>query len=326
MDLRVKKYVESLEEYTLIEEQSPQVPMNVRVNNPVLGRTTIIAVSHVEPVDQVLPINVLWACFDRASIMYRRLFKRVSRDPDPVFGTQHTWEPIQDFNSIWDYIQYYLPGEEPDYSKLPIATVGQIGTVTISVASADEEDPVAVSYTDPRNTDARVPLPHEEMHPEKPLRQVRTTVNPVTVENTVTGADGMPITAMSSAQSTYRRLRESQVHQNNPQFVSGSNSNPPATVTRVQIYMHQVTLDEMVNGVNSGKSVGIFVAAYNQSQPGDWIFRLFAGYYVPVMVRVNGAQITGNTVTVVNPGTYQIEADVSVGGQTMTVHGTLTCV
>lgn len=330
MDLRLINYVASLAETTQILAKVPNRTDIVRVTNAVLGRTTVIVVSDIEPYELQLPLNVIWAVFDKTSQMYRKIYKRVSKDPNVGMNTQHTWELLTSFSQLWER-QYYAVGDEPTGGNIPEATTTIRGTVMLSQEASEVESPIVVTSTDPRNTNARYPLEHNDMHPEKPLRQVATTNMPVTVGDSVEGDLFTPV-ASSNVLSGNKQLRQSEIMQNDTAYLTAQD---PVNLTtapyRGELLFPEQSLSERLNGVPSslGKSFTVVVRAFaNEDQEQDVILRKFLGYFRPTAVRVNGANVSGNTITLTQPGNYQVEADLTNNPSTatITVRGTLVCI
>lgn len=329
MDLKLIQYVEALNESTQFEASSPPSPKFVRRTNAVLGKTTLIVVSHLEPHSTPLPLNVVWACFTKSSPMYRKMYRRVSKDPNPSMGTQHTWVLLQALDELWED-QYYAPGDEPDTSgEVPIATTELRGIVKLSgpAAEGQETSPVVVCSTDPRNFDARYPLLHDSMHAEKPLVSVKTTGDVVSMNAGSEGNAFIPI-AESETASSYIALEYGSVYQqpNLPASPSAA-TNLPYPPFDGQIRIPELTVGERINGCAVGKNLTIAIIAFGANEPSSG-FRRYIGYYVPTEVRVshNGGPsqvLPNNTLTISATGIYQISADLtdSVSGNTVTVGG-----
>lgn len=329
MDLKLIQYVEALNESTQFEASSPPSPKYVRRTNAVLGKTTLIVVSHQEPYSTPLPLNVVWACFTKSSPMYRKIYRRVSKDPNPSMGTQHTWELLMAFDELWED-QYYAEGDEPDSSgDVPIATTDIRGIVKLSgpADEGQEETPVVVTDTDPRNFDPRYPLIHDEMHDEKPLRRVKTTGDNVLMDAGSEGNAFIPI-AQSETDSSYMVLEFGEVYQQPTLPASpASVSNLPYPPFAGQLRIPELTVGERLNGCAIGKNLTIAIIAFGANEPSSG-FKRYIGYYVPTEVRVshNGGPsqvLPNNTLTIAATGVYQISADLTdaASGNTVTVGG-----
>lgn len=331
MDLRLIKYVEALNESTQFEASSPPAPKYVRRTNAVLGKTTLIVVSHEEPYATPLPLNVVWACFTKSSPMYRKIYRRVSKEPNPAMGTNHTWVLLQSFDELWED-QYYDSGDEPDSGgDVPIATTEIRGIVKLSMSTdADNPDhPVVVSDTDPRNFDTRYPLLHDEMHAEKPLRIIKTTGDNVLMDNGIE-VNGCIPTSMAETESSYEQLYREGVFEE-PVLPSSpaSVTNLPYPPTNGQMRIPELTVGERLNGCLIGKNLSIAIVTFGDKNPMSG-FKRYIGYYVPTEVRVSkdgGASqvLPNNTLTISAVGVYQISADLTdqVSGNTVTVSGTV---
>ena len=331
MDLRLINYVKSLAELTQIEAETPQKTEIVRVTNSVLGRTTVIVVAVVEPHELQLPLNVLWAVFDKTSMMYKKMYKRVSKDADPIMNTQHSWEELTSFSSMWE-AQYYAPGDEPSGGDIPEATVNMRGTVQISVDGLDPALPIAVTSTDPRNTDSRYPLEHNEMHAEKPLNQVATTKAPVTIGNSVDGESFTIQANVGQVTATNRLLKRTEIMQDSTTFtVAQDPANLVKAPYRAELVIPELTLNERLSGIpaSAAKTFTFALRAFaNEDQEQDITLRKFLGYFRPTTVRVNGVVQANNTLQLTQAGTYQIEVELTNNPSTatVTVSGTLVCI
>lgn len=327
----VYDFVEALATASRIEDIVPQSATFVRRTNSVLGKTVLIIVSHEEPHDvQNIPLNVLWACFTKSSHMYRKLYKRTTRDADPANGTQNTWVRVNHIEDIWED-QVYEPGQEPDPNAAPpIASVERRGIMTISNDSDDPDLPTVVVAEDPRNTDPRYPLLHDSMHPEKPLVSVKTRGPNVTM-NFGDVVDGYLPIGRSLEESEYRKLSASEIHETAPAYVGPPRD--PATLDyepeTCELFIPELTNMEYINGVSVGpKEFTILVRAYGVVDT-DTGFRNFLGYYRPNTVRVQRdgetQTLAGYTYTVGAVGSHQIFADLrdAAGTATVTVRGTL---
>lgn len=177
----------------------------VRQINPVLNISCTQIICATEPFDYVLPMNVIWLCMDKRSDFYLKLMQRVSKAPSTKF--QHTWQQVTNINAVWAP-QYYDPSDTEAGSGLDKATTDSHGIAKLTTEPASVGRPTFVSTTDPRNTDARIPTPHAEMHPEKPLVRVRTASGSVLMDAPV-GANGTTFVADSDINASYGKIAAS---------------------------------------------------------------------------------------------------------------------
>ncbi|QYW03122.1 hypothetical protein pEaSNUABM14_00162 [Erwinia phage pEa_SNUABM_14] len=174
----------------------------VRQINPTLNISCTHIVASQEPVGVVLPMNVVWLCMDVNSAFYRKFIARKNKQPSG--GYQNTWEEVKNFNSFWAP-QYYDPADLEGGADIPNAAVDEYGIARLTTEPASVGRPTFVAVSDPRNTDKRTPLPHDEMHPEKPLVEVKTVQDKVNMDATV-GQNGSTFVADSTVKASYGQL------------------------------------------------------------------------------------------------------------------------
>ena len=170
--------------------------------NPTLNISCTFIAASAEPVGVVLPMNVVWLCMDVNSTFYRKFLARKSKTP--AGGFQNTWEEVKNFNSLWAP-QYYDPSDISGGDEIPNASVDTYGIARLTTAPATVGRPTFVSVSDPRNTDKRTPLPHDEMHAEKPLVDVKTVQDKVNMDANV-GDNGSTFIADSNVKASYGHL------------------------------------------------------------------------------------------------------------------------
>ena len=183
----------------------------VRQINPTLNMSCTHIIASQEPVGVVLPMNVIWLCMDVSSVFYRKFIARKSKTP--ANGFQNTWEEVLNFNSFWAP-QYYDPADLAGGSDIPNASVDEYGIARLTTEPATVGRPTFVSVTDPRNTDTRTPLPHDEMHAEKPLVDVKTVQDKVNMDAAV-GDNGSTFIADTSVKASYGHLIASDIRGEN---------------------------------------------------------------------------------------------------------------
>lgn len=174
----------------------------VRQINPTLNISCTHIIASTEPVNIVLPMNVIWLCMDVNSVFYRKFIVRKNKTPSN--GFKNTWEEVKNFNSFWAP-QYYDPSDIGGGTDIPNASVDDHGIARLTVEPATVGRPTFVAVSDPRNTDKRTPLPHDEMHAEKPLVEVKTVQDKVNMDAKV-GDNGSTFIADTNVKASYGHL------------------------------------------------------------------------------------------------------------------------
>lgn len=182
----------------------------IRQINPTLNISCTQIVAAQEPVGVVLPMNVVWLCMVRDSKYYRKFLARKSKTP--ADGFQNTWEEVTNFNSFWAP-QYYDPSDIGGGTEIPNASVDEYGIARLTTEPKAVGRPTFVSVSDPRNTDKRTPLPHDELHPEKPLVEVKTVEGKVNMDAAV-GDDGSTFRADTNVKASYGHLLSTELLEN----------------------------------------------------------------------------------------------------------------
>lgn len=160
-----------------------------------------------EPFDYVLPLNVLWLNMDKNSAYYRTFLVRKSKQA--AGGFKHTWEPVTNLNMMWAP-QYYDVADLPNGDQYNTATVDEYGIARLTVAAKNVGRPTFVSTSDPRNTNARTPLPHDSMHPEKPAVSLRTASGVVTIDDAA-GQNGQTLRGIDATTTKYDKVRTTEI-------------------------------------------------------------------------------------------------------------------
>jgi hypothetical protein len=139
-------------------------------NNPVLSLSYTIVVSKTEPVNQVLPLNVIWLVMDDSNENYKMFFQRTSKTPND--GFEYTWIPVTSMTQL-NQVQYFDASDSAVTSSVGLATETDLGLAKLTVESAYIGKPKFVAETDPRLSDARYPTEHTSMHSEIPATRLK---------------------------------------------------------------------------------------------------------------------------------------------------------
>lgn len=172
--------------------------------NATLNLSVVVFVGEVEPT-RILPLNTLWIDMDKNSDTYKKFLRRTSKVPSD--GRNNTWEVVTNIESLWAAQYYDAADGTPSVGNVGLATTIEFGLAKLSYPAAQEPTPVFVSENDERLADKRVPLPHDEMHDEKPMASV---IGVVTVNE---GAHvlGATLVADNATTSKQRKLKRSEI-------------------------------------------------------------------------------------------------------------------
>lgn len=168
MELKLEKYIDALELTTNIHRQH-EAPIVVRLTDDATGKATVVCCSYHQPKYVLLPIQAIWIDFNPDSDTYKHAYARTVKAANPA---DDKWELLYFYEDAFPD-QEYDPADTGmiSISLPPPATVAVHGIGYLSHEQAESR--VAVEG-DSRLTDNRDPLPHNEMHPEKPATIVRT--------------------------------------------------------------------------------------------------------------------------------------------------------
>lgn len=171
----LRAHVDSALVLTQYEDRG--IPCVVKRVNPTLSFSYTVVVSSLEPIDQVLPLNVIWLCMDKSDVNYKKFLQRQSKLSTAPY--RYTWIEVTSL-AQFNQAQYYaIEDKEPQTVSVATDTVAGVARLT-----TDPDTPVSsrfVSVTDSRLSDARTPLEHDEMHNELPLTQVVSSESIVTL-------------------------------------------------------------------------------------------------------------------------------------------------
>lgn len=183
MELRLQTFIDAIGITSDVDNLSKDTPQVMRRLNAAIQRTSTFVVAIEEPDNMILPLNVIWVCFDSTSKYYKQALKRKSKDADPSGDFTHTWEVLYFYQDIWEE-QVYDAADQASLTNIQIptgATTSKLGLVKLSHAPADALLPVVVVEGDPRLSDARTPKPHS--HAEIPATMLQHSNGVVTIAN-----------------------------------------------------------------------------------------------------------------------------------------------
>ena len=151
-------------------------------NNPVLGLSYTLVVAQAEPLNQVLPLNVIWLVMDENSENYKLFLQRTSKTPKDAFA--YTWVPVTSMSQL-NQVQYFDSTDSAVTSSVGLATETNLGLAKLTVDSAYIGKPKFVAESDDRLSDARYPTEHSSMHPEIPAKRFKHSEGEITVTDDV---------------------------------------------------------------------------------------------------------------------------------------------
>lgn len=208
MESKLDTLIKTLEFLSDIKEQSEDTPIVMRHTDTATNRTVAIVCSQVEPINMVLPIDVVWICFKPESNLYRQVLKRTSKDAG-IFaseGITQSWDVLYFYEDVFQ-AQTYDPEDLTliGISPVPFATVVDAGKVRLSADPLDPDAPVAVVEGDPRLSDPRVPNAHT--HPEKPATMLSHATGHSSILDSVPEV-GKALLHDSSGNLIWRKINE----------------------------------------------------------------------------------------------------------------------
>lgn len=140
-----------------------------------------VVVSMTEPSFSEKPYNLLWIDANSGSPQYQYVLRRTSATSDG--NHRGSWVTVTDYSQLFNQKQFFRRvvenagdlGIEVGDLEIPHATTSRLGSVVTKVEPTDPNDPLAVSSSDPRMSDARYPTNHD--HPDYPRTMVRINSN-----------------------------------------------------------------------------------------------------------------------------------------------------
>lgn len=207
MELRLQQLITDLERVSNVRNLDANNPIKFQIAHPTNATTHVIVASLKEPNTLILPLNVTWFVYDPLSPYYGKALRRVSKDESSEYI--HTWALVETMDDVF-VNQYYDAADEAqlgDTSMPPPAQVGVAGIARLSHPAQVSSNPIVVSNTDPRLTDARVPLAHS--HPQEPAVSLRTANGVVTIGGSAAPVAGATLVATSATTAVWRKLQTS---------------------------------------------------------------------------------------------------------------------
>ena len=168
MELKLQNFIDAMGVTSDVDNLSQDTPQVMRRENTAIQKTSTFVVSILEPVGMILPLNVIWLCYDATSGNYKSALKRVSKDADPGGAYTYSWEVLYFYDDIW-LDQAYDAEDSDKLSNAVIpagATTSTLGLVKLSTPSTTPGMPIVVTEEDERLSDPRTPKAHS--HAEIP--------------------------------------------------------------------------------------------------------------------------------------------------------------
>ena len=173
MELRLERLIDAVHFISNIDDLNDETPIVVRQQDPASGRVVAIACSIVEPTRMILPMNIVWICFDPNSRFYKQALKRVAKNPVQGYSEfEHGWELLYFYEDVFAD-QFYDPADlkGADIEQLVPATPEVRGSIRLSTSSTAPRSPRVISEGHFTLTNNRDPLDHS--HPERPATMIK---------------------------------------------------------------------------------------------------------------------------------------------------------
>lgn len=168
MELKLERYIEAQRNVSFVDSLDTNLPVVVRAQDPETGKTVAVVCSVIEPTEIILPMNVIWLCFDKRSPMYNQAFRRTSKTQDPVYShLKNSWELLYFYADVF-IEQFYDPADLVDVETEPVgpATTTDLGIVSLNYPPLSATSPRIISVGHESLTNNRDPNAHT--HPEVP--------------------------------------------------------------------------------------------------------------------------------------------------------------
>lgn len=205
IDKRLMTFAESARQIAILRGVASNNPVVLRMTTPISGNISIVVCSLEEPVNAILPVNVLWIDLNPSSMRYLKVYRRLGKTGGSN-GLVHRWEMLSSYLHLNDAQTY----DSEDLSKIQAsisfgpASYANMGIVRLSTPAATASDPIAISDTDPRLSDARNPLPHTHALP--PVTAIKTATGVVNISQAIPPAAGKVLIATSATTAEWRQL------------------------------------------------------------------------------------------------------------------------
>lgn len=126
------------------------------------------ALSKREPAAAILPFNILWMPFDPQDTFYKKLLRRVAKEPEIGSSLKNTWKEVKSLDDILTEDEYFdifdstLRGDYSAQTPVTIYTASETvaGKMFLSVDNSSFYYPVAAGNNDTRLYNSRPPLSH----------------------------------------------------------------------------------------------------------------------------------------------------------------------
>lgn len=137
MELRLQKFIRSMETLSDIRNLDSSNPVLVNLEHPVTGGNVVTIASVTEPGFMGLPINTIWTVLDSHHPRYKRCLKLRSWAPptvdipdiDLVPGLKASWSVLETYAELFSDMQYYAgqSGQGPIGPKGDTGDTGPTG-------------------------------------------------------------------------------------------------------------------------------------------------------------------------------------------------------
>lgn len=202
VELRLQKFIDAIQITSDIDNLDNDAPQVMRRTSASIQKTSTFVASKSEPHDMVLPLNVIWICYDPNSRYYKNALRRISKEPDTNGSFEHSWEVMYFYDDIWGNQYYDAEDMQNLTAKIPgAATNTTLGLVTIVGTPEDPANPAIILEGDSRLSDPRTPLPHS--HPEKPATMLQHDDGILTI-TAGSPAQGSMLISTSATEATWR--------------------------------------------------------------------------------------------------------------------------
>lgn len=204
MELKLENFIKALELTTNIHQQN-EAPIVVRITDDASGTSTVFCCSYYVPRYVMLPVEAVWIDFNPESETYRHAYVRTTKGETPD-------------TDVWKELYFYADAfgdqayDPDDLSMISVAMPSPATVLThgIGYLSAGTIESVVVIEGDERLSDARDPLPHGEMHVEKPATIIASDAGIKTIKNQVAPTINSTL-VLDGNEYVWRKLKESDI-------------------------------------------------------------------------------------------------------------------